>query len=87
METAKDGITVNAICPGPVHTLINDIRLQYDADRLGKSFKEIEASVTPMGRRLEPDEISPLAVYLASKDSTPVTGQAINIDGGALMTG
>lgn len=87
METVKDGITVNAICPGPVHTLINDLRLQYDALRLGKTFAEIESSVTPMGRRLEPDEISPLAVYLASKDSTPMTGQAINIDGGVLMMG
>lgn len=87
METAKDGVTVNAICPGPVHTLINDIRVQYDAQRLGKSFTEMESIMTPMGRRLEPDEISPLAVYLASKDSAPMTGQAINIDGGVLMTG
>jgi 3-hydroxybutyrate dehydrogenase len=87
METAKDGITVNAICPGPVHTLINDKRVQYDAERLGKSFAEMEATMTPMGRRLEPEEIAPLAVYLASKDSTPMTGQAINIDGGVLMVG
>ncbi len=87
METAKDGITVNAICPGPVHTLINDLRVQYDAQRLGKSFAEMETVMTPMGRRLEPDEIAPLAVYLASKESAPMTGQAINIDGGVLMTG
>lgn len=87
METAKDGITVNAICPGPVHTLINDLRLQYDAGRLGKSFAEMETIVTPMGRRLEPEEIAPLALYLASKESAPMTGQAINIDGGVLMTG
>jgi NAD(P)-dependent dehydrogenase (short-subunit alcohol dehydrogenase family) len=87
MELAKDGITVNAICPGPVHTLINDLRVQYDANRLGKSFAEMEAVMTPMGRRLEPEEIAPLAVYLASKESAPMTGQAINIDGGILMTG
>lgn len=87
VETAKDGITVNAICPGPVHTLINDLRVQYDAERLGKSFADLEEAMTPIGRRLEPDEIAPLAVYLASKDSTAMTGQAINIDGGVLMTG
>jgi NAD(P)-dependent dehydrogenase (short-subunit alcohol dehydrogenase family) len=87
MENAKEGITVNAICPGPVHTLMNELRVQYDADRLGKSFKEMEASMTPIGRRLEPDEIAPLAVYLASKEAAPMTGQAINIDGGILMTG
>ena len=86
-EVVKDGITVNAICPGPVHTLINDRRVEYDAQRLGKSFAEMETTMTPLGRRLEPDEIAPLAVYLASKDSTPMTGQAINIDGGILMTG
>ena len=87
LETAKDGVTVNAICPGPVHTLINDLRVQYDAQRLGKSFNEMETVMTPMGRRLEPEEIAPLAVYLASKESAPMTGQAINIDGGVLMTG
>lgn len=84
-EVIKDGITVNAICPGPVHTLINDIRLQYDAKRLGKTFAEMETIVTPMGRRLEPEEIAPLAIYLASKESAPMTGQSINIDGGVLM--
>jgi NAD(P)-dependent dehydrogenase (short-subunit alcohol dehydrogenase family) len=61
--------------------------VQYDANRLGKSFAEMEAIMTPMGRRLEPEEIAPLAVYLASKDSSPMTGQAINIDGGVLMSG
>jgi NAD(P)-dependent dehydrogenase (short-subunit alcohol dehydrogenase family) len=87
MEVVKDGVTVNAICPGPVHTLINDIRVEYDAKRLGKTFAEMETIMTPMGRRLEPDEIAPLAVYLASKESASMTGQAINIDGGILMTG
>jgi NAD(P)-dependent dehydrogenase (short-subunit alcohol dehydrogenase family) len=70
-----------------VHTLINDIRVEYDAKRLGKTFAEMETIMTPMGRRLEPDEIAPLAVYLASKESASMTGQAINIDGGILMTG
>ena len=82
-EVVQDGITVNAICPGPVHTLLNDIRVAYDAQRMGKSFGEMEAIMTPMGRRLEPEEIAPLAVYLASKESSAMTGQAINIDGGA----
>ncbi len=87
METVKDGVTVNAICPGPVHTLLNDIRVAYDAQRLGKSVADLETVMTPMGRRLEPDEVAPLAVYLASRDAAAMTGQAINIDGGVLMTG
>src|SRR5262249_22759432 len=64
MEVARDGITVNAICPGPVHTLMNDRRVAYDAERLGVSFEKQEQSLTPMGRRLEPEEIAPMAVYL-----------------------
>lgn len=85
LEVAKDGITVNALCPGPVRTLLNDKRVAYDAQRLGKTVEELERTITPIGRRLEPHEIAPLAVYLASKEAAVVTGQAFNIDGGVLM--
>lgn len=85
METAKQGITVNAICPGPVRTRMNNLRMEYEAKRLGKSVAELEASVTPIGRRLEPHEIAPLVVYLASREASVITGQAFNIDGGYLM--
>jgi NAD(P)-dependent dehydrogenase (short-subunit alcohol dehydrogenase family) len=85
MEVVQEGITVNAICPGPVRTHMNDIRVAYDAERLGRTVEEHEKSMTPMGRRLEPEEIAPLAVYLASDASAAMTGQAINIDGGVLM--
>lgn len=87
METAREGITVNAICPGPVHTVMHDKRLAYDSTRTGKSVDELSAAMTAIGRRLEPDEIAPLAVYLASDAAAAVTGQAINIDGGIVMTG
>jgi NAD(P)-dependent dehydrogenase (short-subunit alcohol dehydrogenase family) len=87
MEVARNGITVNAICPGPVHTAMNDRRIEYDARRRGVPLAEHEASLTPIGRRLEPDEIAPLAVYLASDAAAAVTGQAFNICGGVLMTG
>ena len=87
MEVAAQGITVNAICPGPVHTVMNDRRIEYDSHRRGMAFEELEADLTPLGRRLEPDEIAPLAVYLASDGAATMVGQAINIDGGVLMTG
>lgn len=85
LEVARNGITVNAICPGPVRTVMNDRRIQYDANRKGISFAEQEASMTPIGKRLEPEDIAPLAVYLASDAARMVTGQGINIDGGIVM--
>jgi NAD(P)-dependent dehydrogenase (short-subunit alcohol dehydrogenase family) len=86
IEVAKEGITANAICPGPVRTLMNNKRVAYDADRLGKTVADIEAAATPLGRRLEPEEIAPLALYLASPEAAVVTGQAFNIDGGVVMS-
>jgi 3-hydroxybutyrate dehydrogenase len=85
LEVAKDGVTVNAICPGPVRTAMNDKRVAYDAQRRGVSFEEQERSMTLLGRRIEPDEVAPLAVYLAGDDARMMTGQALNLDGGICM--
>jgi 3-oxoacyl-[acyl-carrier protein] reductase len=49
------------------------------------SFEEQERSLTPMGRRIEPDEVAPLAVYLAGDEAHMMTGQALNLDGGICM--
>jgi NAD(P)-dependent dehydrogenase (short-subunit alcohol dehydrogenase family) len=82
LEVAREGITVNAICPGPVHTEMNDRRLAYDAGRLGISIPELESRLTPIGRRLEPEEIVPMALLLATGESAAITGQAFNVCGG-----
>lgn len=85
LEVAREGITVNAICPGPVHTVMNDRRIEYDARRRGVSFEEVEKAMTPIGGRLEPEDVAPLAVYLASDEASMVTGQGWNICGGVLV--
>lgn len=84
-EVASQGITVNAICPGPVRSEMNDGRIRHDAQRLGISLEELEARITPIGRRLDPEEIVPMAVLLASDASAAITGQAFNICGGLAM--
>jgi len=85
LEVARDGITVNAICPGPVRTVMNDRRVEYDAKRLGVPFQELESRLTPIGRRLDPDEIVPMAILLASEESAAITGQAFNVCGGVTV--
>src|SRR5690242_16222936 len=82
LEVAQDGITVNAICPGPVRTEMNNRRIEYDAKRLGVPAEELETRMTPIGRRLEAEEIVPMALLLASDESSAITGQAFNVCGG-----
>ncbi len=57
---------------------MNDRRVAYDAQRRGVSFEEQERSMTLLGRRIEPAEIAPLAVFLASDDARMMTGHALN---------
>jgi NAD(P)-dependent dehydrogenase (short-subunit alcohol dehydrogenase family) len=64
---------------------MSDARLSYDAQRMGLPVDEVEAKMTPIGRRLVPEEIVPLAVLLASDRSAAITGQAFNICGGVIM--
>jgi NAD(P)-dependent dehydrogenase (short-subunit alcohol dehydrogenase family) len=86
IEHAKDGICVNALNPGPVETLLNNKRVAYDAQRLGKGLDEMEKLATPIGRRLQPEEVVPLAIYLASRECAGITGQPFVIDGGILAS-
>lgn len=85
LEHAAEGVTVNCICPGPVRTRMNDIRVQYDAERLGRSIEAHERGLTPVGGRLIPEDIAPMAVFLASDAARMITGQAYDIDGGICM--
>jgi NAD(P)-dependent dehydrogenase (short-subunit alcohol dehydrogenase family) len=86
LEVCTQGVTVNAICPGPVKTVMNDRRIEYDADRLGVDLADYEKKLTPIGGRLEPSDIAPLAVYLAGDGARMVTGQAWNVCGGLVMS-
>ena len=84
-EVAAKGITANAVCPGVTRSLMNDKRIEYDAQRLGISFEDVEKQSPPLGRRLDPEEIASLVVYLAQEESGGINGQAINVCGGTIM--
>ena len=76
-DWAPHGITVNAICPG---LFMTDANKQWNKTR-PDVIQAIVANI-PMGRTGEPEEIGPLAVYLASPAAAYVTGAAYVIDGG-----
>lgn len=85
IQLAKDGITINTICPGAVMTdRLTDL-LQKQADNSGKKLEEVIANVgagIPIQRIASPQDFSHLAVFLASNESNYITGTVIPIDGG-----
>lgn len=85
IEVASTGVTVNAICPGPIRTGMLAKRLHFDAERQGMTVNEIERSRNPIQRFLEPEEVAAVAVYLASEEAGGMTGQSLNISGGSIM--
>ncbi len=76
-DWASRGVTVNAICPGLFMTEPNRVWAENNPQVI-----ETFVSAIPMGRAGDPEEIGPLAVYLASPASSYVTGAAFVIDGG-----
>jgi acetoacetyl-CoA reductase len=77
LETAKKGITVNAIAPGFVKTAMTD---KIPKDVIDKIVDSI-----PVGRLAEPSEIARAIVFLADEKSSYITGQVMGINGGFYM--
>lgn len=89
-EVAAEGITVNAICPGIVATDMwqyNDARWGelLGSYAPGELMAEWVANI-PMKRAAAPAEIAGVVAFIASEDAAYITGQAINIDGGLIMS-
>lgn len=80
LDYAKDNIRVNCICPGWVDTTFNDAHADLFGGR-DAVLKDI-ASVQPIGRPIKPIEIAKVATFLASDDSSALTGSPILADGG-----
>lgn len=89
VELLPHNITVNAICPGYVDTPMTDGNVSNISARTGMSeaqARETLAKSSPQRRLIEPEEVASIAVFLAQDSSKGITGQAINIDGGGLMS-
>lgn len=84
-ETAVDGITVNAVCPGFTETPM----LERAVDRIVATTKRSEsetrsalAADNPQARFIKPEEVAAAVVWLCADDSAAITGQAISVSGG-----
>ena len=75
LQLMSRGIRVNQVAPGPVITPIQKV---FDED-------ELKDMAAPMGRMGQPSEIAPAYVYLASRDSSFVTGQTLHVNGGMIV--
>lgn len=82
----RDGVLVNSVLPGLVHTAMWDRAAGELAEASGKTADEIlagNAKGVPVGRYATPEEVANVVVFLCSEAASYVNGQAISVDGGS----
>ncbi len=85
LDYARDGIRVNALCPGWVDTPFNG---PYQAQLGGRAaLEKVVGNLVPMGRFGRPEEIAEAILFLCSDRSSFITGHALVVDGGECLAG
>jgi NAD(P)-dependent dehydrogenase (short-subunit alcohol dehydrogenase family) len=77
VQFARQGVRVNALCPGPVNTPLLQELFATDPERAARRLVHI-----PMGRFAEPEEIAAAVAFLASDDASFITASTFLVDGG-----
>ena len=88
LEVATTGITVNAICPGYVDTEMVSRGVERITSRTGRTAEEALDTLrkmNPQNRLVTVEEVAAVALLLASDEGRGINGQAINVDGGAVL--
>jgi NAD(P)-dependent dehydrogenase (short-subunit alcohol dehydrogenase family) len=87
-ELAEHAITVNAVCPGYVRTSMQEREISWEAELRGLKHEEIErlyVDDTPLARLQTPDDVAKVVRFLSSSSADFITGESINVNGGAWM--
>ena len=92
LDLAPYGITVNAVCPGPINTDRMSYWERDQATEKGITQEEFRSQIvqagaqaSPLGRIAEPQDVANVVAFLASDEASFVTGQAYNVNGGLLF--
>jgi NAD(P)-dependent dehydrogenase (short-subunit alcohol dehydrogenase family) len=88
LETAKAGVTVNAVCPGYTRTDLLAEAVRKVVDLTGRDADDVQdefARGNPQGRLVEPEEVAQAVLFLCGPASGAMTGQAITVAGGEVM--
>jgi NAD(P)-dependent dehydrogenase (short-subunit alcohol dehydrogenase family) len=87
-EVAGTGVTANAVCPAFVRTDMTAASVQRIVASTGRSEAQAEealASMTPLGRLLEPEEVAFAVAFLAAPEAGAINGQTLVLDGGGIQ--
>ena len=80
LDHAREGVRVNCICPALVETEL--VRALFEGAADPQAFRRARLEQIPLGRMGQPEDVAQLALFLASEESSWLTGAALPLDGG-----
>jgi NAD(P)-dependent dehydrogenase (short-subunit alcohol dehydrogenase family) len=90
VDYARNGVRVNAVCPGVIRTRMSEELFEHRAGRLGTTVEQVAEEVAqefPLRRLGRPEDVAAAALHFASDESSWVTGETYLLDGGQALLG